>query len=108
MSRGVYDNPKICRSLKNPPDHQHHEAILIRPNFFGKFNVHWSRTQIPLTPCWATTVHKVQGIMLSNVVIDIDPKVFTSGMSYVAFSRVQNIQGLTIEAFDHTKLSGIS
>ena len=60
MPRGVYvkfDNPTIGRSLKYPPDHQHSEAILIRPitaNFIGKFNVHWSRTQIPLTPCWAT------------------------------------------------------
>ena len=37
--------------------------------------------------------------------IDIGSRVFTSGMSYVALSRVQNIQGLAIEAFDHTKLT---
>ncbi|ORU93954.1 MAG: hypothetical protein A6F71_09090 [Cycloclasticus sp. symbiont of Poecilosclerida sp. M] len=108
---GIYvkfDNPSIGRSLRNPVDHQYREAILIRPitaGFYGKFNVHWSRTQLPLTPCWATTVHKVQGITLSHAVIDIDSKVFTSGMSYVALSRVTNIHGLAITAFNHTKLT---
>ena len=110
MPRGIYvrfDNPSIGRSLRNPVDHQYREAILIRPitaSFYGKFNVHWSRTQLPLTPCWATTVHKVQGITLSHAVIDIGSKVFTSGMSYVALSRVTNIQGLAIQSFDHRKL----
>jgi len=110
MPRGIYvkfDNPSIGRSLRNPINHQYRESILIRPitaNFFGKFDVHWSRTQIPLAPCWATTVHKVQGTTLSHAVIDIGPKVFTSGMSYVALSRVQNISGLAIKAFDPTKL----
>ena len=34
MPRGVYvtfDNPAIGRSLRNPPDHEYREAILIRP-----------------------------------------------------------------------------
>ena len=57
IPRGVYvkfDNPAIGRSFRNPINHLYREAILIRPitaNFYGKFNVHWSRTQIPLTPC---------------------------------------------------------
>ena len=111
MPRGIYvrfDNPSIGRSLRNPVDHQYREAILIRPitaGFYGKFHVHWSRTQLSLTPCWATTVHKVQGITLSHAVIDIGSKVFTSGMSYVALSRVTNIHGLAIAAFNHTKLT---
>lgn len=110
LPRGIYvkfDNPGIGRSFRNPPEHQHSEAILIRPitaSFYGKFNIHWSRTQIPLTPCWATTVHKVQGITLSHAVIDIGPKVFTTGMSYVALSRVTNIHGLAILSFDPAKL----
>lgn len=100
MPRGIYvkfDNPTIGRSFRNPIDHQYREAILVRPisaNFFGKFSVHWCRTQLPLTPCWATTVHKVQGISLSHAVIDIGQKVFIPSMSYVALSRVTSIHGL--------------
>ena len=55
-----------------------------------ELNVHWSRTQLPLTPHSATTVCKVQGITLSHAVIDSGSKVFTSGMS------LANIQGLAI------------
>ena len=64
IPRGVYvlfDNPLIGQSLRHNSN-----------------NVHWSRTQIPLTPCWATTVHKVQGITLQHAVIDIGTTVFTS------------------------------
>ena len=110
MPRGVhvkFDNPSIGRSLRNSADHQHHESILIRPitaNFNGNCNTQWSRLQLPLTPCWATTIHKVQGITLSHVVVDIGSKIFTSGMSYVALSRVQNIQGLAILSFAPSKL----
>ena len=50
-------------------------------------------------------MHRVQGITLSQAVIDIGSKVFTSGMSYVALSRVTNIGGLAITQFDHSKLT---
>ena len=110
IPRGVYvlfDNPLIGQSLRHNSNNELHNSILIRPttaNFYGKFNVHWSRTQIPLTPCWATTVHKVQGITLQHAVIDIGSTVFTSGMSYVALSRIQNITGLAIQNLDTKKL----
>ena len=110
IPRGVYilfDNPLIGQSLRHNSNNELHNSILIRPitaNFYGKFNVHWSRTQIPLTPCWATTVHKVQGITLQYAVIDIGTTVFTSGMSYVALSRIQNITGLAIQNLDTKKL----
>ena len=67
MPRGVhvkFDNLSIGRSLRNSAN-QHHESILIRPttaNFIGNFNTQWSRLQLPLTPCWAIRIHKVQGM----------------------------------------------
>ena len=52
IPRGVYvlfDNPLIGQSLRHNSNNELHNSILIRPitaNFYGKFNVHWSRTQI--------------------------------------------------------------
>ena len=100
IPRGVYtlfDNPLIGQSLRHNSNNELHNSILIRPVTAGKFNVHWSGTQIPLTPCWATTIHKVQGITLQYAVIDIGTTVFTSGMSYVVLSRIQNITGFAIQ-----------
>lgn len=53
----------------------------------------------PLIPSWACTIHKVQGMTLSQVSIDLGSSVFQNGMGYVALSRVQNSEGLRITAF---------
>ena len=55
------------------------------------------RIQFPLTLSWACTVHKVQGLSLSQVVISFDllkQKSFNYGQMYVALSRVTSLQGL--------------
>ena len=51
------------------------------------------RSAIPLIQCWACTIHKVQGMTLDNIVIDIGNSVFEPGMAYVALSRVTSLQG---------------
>jgi hypothetical protein len=55
------------------------------------------RTQFPIAPAWAYTIHKSQGQTLHRVVLDVaNGDVFSHGMLYVACSRVRNSQHLLI------------
>ena len=57
-----------------------------------------TRMQFPLTLAWAVTIHKCQGLTLSEIVIDMTPAKgkFRPGEAYVAFSRVRTLQKLYI------------
>lgn len=62
--------------------------FLTRQFQVGKYKtVHVMRKQFPLKPAAASTVHKCQGISLSNAVISFKGRI-QSHMVYVAFSRV--------------------
>ena len=53
-----------------------------------------SRTQFPLVLSWATTIHKVQGLTLDKIVVDMKGGRFMPGQAYVAFSRVRSLDSL--------------
>lgn len=54
------------------------------------------RTQIPLAPGWALTIHKSQGMTLERLVVNL-ASVFEHGQAYVALSRATALEGLKIE-----------
>ena len=56
------------------------EIRLISAKFFAQQSVILQRTQLPLVPCWAGTIHKVQGLSLDTAVIDLGPTMFEDGM----------------------------
>lgn len=50
--------------------------------------------QIGLRQCAAINIHKVQGLSLDKIVLDLTQGSFEYGMTYVAVSRLTNIKGL--------------
>lgn len=53
------------------------------------------RTQIPLTPAWALSIHRAQGMTLDKVKVDVS-KAFADGQVYVALSRATSLRGLEV------------
>ncbi|KAJ6436943.1 hypothetical protein O9K51_10479 [Purpureocillium lavendulum] len=65
-----------------------------------------TRTQFPLTVCYAITIHKSQSITEDKIVTDLSCRDFQTGLSYVAVSRVKTLQGLMLDApFDRNHLT---
>ena len=62
------------------------------------------RLQFPLRLNYARNVHKVQGLTLDRVVLNLPHSEFVFGETYVAVSRVRSIRGLAIRSFDASRL----
>ena len=56
------------------------------------------RRQIPLKLGWAATIHKTQGMSITQLVYDMSDT-FAAGMGYVALSRVVSLQGLYLKGY---------
>ena len=54
-------------------------------------------TQFPLRLAWAVTIHKAQGKTLNEALIDLGPRAFAAGQTYVALSRLTSLDGLYLK-----------
>ena len=67
-----------------------------------------SRLQLPLKLAWAVTIHKSQGLTLDKVVIDVGKREFSTGLTFVACSRVRRLKDLLFSPpFPFQRLSGL-
>lgn len=55
---------------------------------------------VPLRLAWAATMHRVQGQTISHLDVSLDMSVFEVGQAFVAISRAQSLEGLTLSKFD--------
>ena len=62
-----------------------------------------TRTQVPLLPAWALSIHKAQGQTLDRVKVDLD-RIFEMGQAYVALSRATTMDGLQVLNFNPDKI----
>lgn len=60
--------------------------------------------QYPFILAYALSIHKIQGCTLDCAIIDIGYSVFEASMSYVALSRVKNLDGLYLKSFQPHKI----
>jgi ATP-dependent DNA helicase PIF1 len=65
-----------------------------------------SRTNFPLRLAYAITVHKAQGLTLKQVVLNLERKDHSPGLSYVAISRVKKLSSIMFETpFDLSRFT---
>lgn len=55
-----------------------------------------SYVQLPIRLAWAVTIHKSQGMTFSSVYIDFSKAPFAHGQTYVALSRCQSLEGISL------------
>lgn len=87
----TFDNGNVC--MIEPTTQENTEYYTDDEGELQK-KVIGSYEQIGLRQCAAINIHKVQGLSLDKIVLDLTEGSFEYGMTYVAISRLTNIQGL--------------
>ncbi|MEO5920390.1 MAG: AAA family ATPase [Pseudolysinimonas sp.] len=95
---------KIADTVTVEIDGQSHEVL---PSTWERYRYSYSAAtkelrkdvvaefvQFPLRLAWAVTIHKSQGKSYDQAIIDLGPRSFAPGQTYVALSRITALEGL--------------
>lgn len=66
-------------------------------------NLEFRRYQLPVSLCFAMTVHKAQGLNFTNVGLALSQPVFSHGQLYMAVSRVTDLEQMKIHVYNSKK-----
>ena len=78
--------------------------VTLHPFSIEDSDIKYVRKMLPLKLCWATSIHKSQGLTLDNIYIDLGKDIFCPGQGYVALSRCRNLNSLHIKTFIPSKI----
>jgi ATP-dependent DNA helicase PIF1 len=94
----------LQREVRVDIDGEEHE---VEPVTWEKYRYSWDATakklhreivaeftQYPLRLAWAVTIHKSQGASYETAIVDLGPRAFSPGQTYVALSRLTALDGL--------------
>ena len=76
----------------------------VKTRFLVMRRVYIFRAQFPLIFAYAVTIHRCQGLSLDCAMMDLFDEVFSSGMAYVALSRVRTLDGVHLVALDRKSI----
>lgn len=99
--------PVVAFDSRNPPGSSTVDEIVVEPQEWKETEgekVKSRAVQLPLVLAYAITIHKSQGMSLSQVDIDF-AQVFEAGQSYVALSRCTDLQRVRLHGFNVTFVS---
>ena len=116
----------ICYQSGGPPDLP--LAVIVRFDSYSGSTLHDG--SVPITPlrctwstivllapvcssllalAWAVTIHEAQGLTLNKAVVDVGTKEFSTGLMFVACSRVRHLSDLAfVQPFDYQHLSNLA
>ena len=100
-TRGVVEELRSDSSLVRL---RNGKRITVKAKVFETAHTRIGRSQLPLVPAWAVTIHKSQGQTLDCAEIDLGERVFADGQAYVALSRVKSLDGLFLRTFRRTAI----
>ena len=75
--------------------------IVIQESHFNKNKELCIRKMLPLKPGYAISIHSSQGATLESVIVNLGPREFATGLTYVAPSRVRKIENLYFDPMPH-------
>lgn len=81
-----------------------YETVMTRHTWLSEKIPGVGVSQIPLILAWALTIHKSQGATLDAAEIDVGSGIFECGQTYVALSRVKNLDGLYLTSYDPKRI----